>query len=76
MISGVVALMLQANPNLSWRDVRLILAKTARQVNSSSAGWTSYEGYHFNHEYGFGVATRPLPWPRRAPGRAWAAVRR
>ena len=71
MISGVVALMLQANPNLSWRDVRLILAKTARQVNSSSAGWTSYEGYHFNHEYGFGVADAAAAV---AQARTWQSV--
>lgn len=30
MVSGVVALMLAANPNLGWRDVRIILAQTAR----------------------------------------------
>lgn len=30
MVSGVVALMLQANPALSWRDVRWLLARTAR----------------------------------------------
>ncbi len=29
MVSGVIALMLQANPNLSLRDVKYILAKTA-----------------------------------------------
>ena len=31
--SGVVALMLEANPNLSWRDVKHILAKTATHVD-------------------------------------------
>jgi subtilisin family serine protease len=36
MVSGVVATMLSANPNLSWRDVKYILAATARQVHSSS----------------------------------------
>lgn len=30
MVAGVVALMLEANPNLSWRDVRWILAATAQ----------------------------------------------
>jgi subtilisin family serine protease len=35
-VSGVVALMLQANPNLTWRDVRHILASTARRVNATS----------------------------------------
>ncbi|MCH2184050.1 MAG: S8 family serine peptidase, partial [Mariniblastus sp.] len=31
MVSGVVALMLQANPELSWRDVQEILIRSARQ---------------------------------------------
>ena len=45
MISGVIALMLQANPNLTWRDVPLVLARSARQVDPTNAGWTSYGGY-------------------------------
>ena len=32
-ITGVVALMLSANPNLSWRDVRHILATTSKQMD-------------------------------------------
>jgi len=32
-VTGVVALMLNANPNLTWRDVRHILATTSRQVD-------------------------------------------
>lgn len=30
-VSGVIALMLEANPNLSWRDVQEILVRSARQ---------------------------------------------
>ncbi|MDO4682705.1 MAG: S8 family serine peptidase [Lautropia sp.] len=56
MVSGVAALMLQANPNLSWRDVRLVLAQSARRVDSTSPNWTTFGGLHFNHEYGFGAA--------------------
>lgn len=55
MVSGVVALMLQANPELSWRDVRLVLAQSARQVDPRSPGWTRFGGLNFHHEYGFGV---------------------
>jgi hypothetical protein len=33
-VSGVAALMLEANPRLTWRDVRVILAKTARRVDA------------------------------------------
>lgn len=32
-LSGVVALMLAANPNLTWRDVREILRATARKID-------------------------------------------
>ncbi len=31
LVSGVIALMLEANPNLSWRDVQEILLRSARQ---------------------------------------------
>ena len=34
MVSGVVALMLEANPDLGWRDVQTILAHSSRQVGS------------------------------------------
>jgi len=35
MVSGVVALMLEANSNLSWRDVRWLLARSARPADLS-----------------------------------------
>jgi kexin len=57
--AGVVALMLAANPSLGWRDVRIILAQTARKNDVGDAGWALTGGtpqYHFNHKYGFGVA--------------------
>ena len=63
IVSGVVALMRSANPNLTWRDVKLILAASARQNDSSDSGWqtgalvygSDSERYTFNHDYGFGV---------------------
>ena len=67
MVSGVVALMRQVNPDLSWRDVKLILANSARQNDPMDDGWEqgalkydsfsgeSEEKYYFNHKYGFGV---------------------
>jgi kexin len=57
MVSGVVALMLSANPSLTWRDVRLILAGTARRNDPTDASWQAPAyGYRFSHRYGFGVA--------------------
>ena len=56
-IAGVAALMLEMNPNLGWRDVRAILAKTARQNDPTDAGWiTNAAGLKVNHQYGFGAA--------------------
>lgn len=37
MVSGVVALIMQANPDLTWRDIKHILAVTARKVDASTA---------------------------------------
>jgi subtilisin family serine protease len=33
IVSGVIALMLEANPNLTWRDVQEILVRSARQTD-------------------------------------------
>ena len=49
--------------NLTWRDVKLILAASARQNDSSHVGWeqgalrygSDTDYYWFNHDYGFGV---------------------
>ena len=56
MVSGVVALMLSANPSLGWRDVPIILARTARMTDSGDPGWRyNAAGYHYNSKYGFGL---------------------
>ena len=62
-VAGVAALIRHANPELTWRDVKLILAASARKNDEENTGWedgalqygSSAERYHFNHEYGFGV---------------------
>jgi len=55
VVAGVVALMLDANPSLTWRDVIAILAGTATQNDPGAPGWwTNSAGLHFNHRYGFG----------------------
>lgn len=56
MVSGVVALMLEANPGLSWRDVRYILAKSAKKNDPQHSDWTTNgAGLNINHSYGFGL---------------------
>ena len=69
--SGAIALLLDAAPELTWRDVKYILAKTARQIDPDIPpvkiafggeaavlrhGWiTNAAGYHFHNWYGFGA---------------------
>jgi subtilisin family serine protease len=54
-VSGVIALMLQANPALTWRDIRHILATTSRRVNSAQSAITNstYFGTAFTLEQGW-----------------------
>jgi subtilisin-like proprotein convertase family protein/subtilisin family serine protease len=69
--AGVIALILEANPALTWRDVKHILASTARQIDAARApvnitlsdgsyvaepGWvTNAAGFRFHNWYGFGM---------------------
>ena len=62
IVSGVAALVRAANSNLTWRDVKLILAASARKNDPTDTGWeegaSKYRAtgkYDFNHQYGFGV---------------------
>jgi Ca2+-binding RTX toxin-like protein len=70
VVSGVAALMLEANPLLGWRDVQDIMAITAMHTTGNLSGgvsgdmafgWTMNKaltvnggGYHFSNDVGFG----------------------
>ncbi|MEO0018430.1 MAG: hypothetical protein RLZZ522_1713, partial [Verrucomicrobiota bacterium] len=53
--AGVVALMLEKNPNLGWRDVQEILIRTAVQPPASTGWVTNPAGLDFNHDFGAGL---------------------
>lgn len=54
--AGIVALILQRNPNLGWRDVREILIRSSKRVNPADSGWTGNgAGFRFHHDYGAGL---------------------
>jgi kexin len=56
MVAGVAALMLEANPALSYRDVRYLLATTARKNDPLHPEWTQNgAGRWINPNYGFGA---------------------
>lgn len=73
-VSGAIALMLEANPNLGWRDVKHILVRTAEKNNPAHVGWVNNAaGHHVNHAYGFGTidataaATLATTWTNVGP---------
>ncbi len=56
MVSGAAALLLQARPDLSWRDVRAIIARSARRNDTTSTGWAINGANLATHyQYGFGA---------------------
>ncbi len=56
MVSGSIALILEACPNLTWRDVKYVIAKSAKQNDINNKNWiTNSQGFHFNRDYGFGL---------------------
>jgi len=60
LVSGIVALMLEANPDLGYRDVQKILAYSTRHPNVQSwkengASDLNLGGLSFNDKSGFGV---------------------
>ena len=69
MVSGVIALMLEVQPQLSWREVRTILAETARENRPDDPSWSVTElqkwppqllagqpvRKRFSRRFGFGV---------------------
>ncbi len=63
IVAGVAALIREANNALTWRDVKLILAASARKVAPNNSDWkqggfkygSTTDRYNFNHKYGFGM---------------------
>lgn len=61
MMSGVIALILEANPALTWREVKDILARTSVQVDSGNLGMTgTVGGVAYDSEQGW-VTNHALP---------------
>lgn len=62
IVSGVVALMLEANPDLGYRDIQDILALSSRKIDPTSASWETNGATNWNgggnlvsHDFGFGL---------------------
>ena len=61
LAAGVIALMLEANPDLGWRDVQEILIRCARQLRPDDAGWhLNAAKIPFSHDFGAGLIDAAL----------------
>ena len=73
-VAGVIALMIEANPDLSWRDVQHILIHSTTKNDPDDVQWVqNAAGLHFNPKYGFGLVNaetavkKAISWPSVNP---------
>ncbi|CAM9397969.1 unnamed protein product [Lampetra fluviatilis] len=56
MAAAIIALALEANPRLTWRDVQHLVVRTSRPAHLVAADWTTNgAGRRVSHLYGFGL---------------------
>ena len=56
LVAGVLALVLEAKPGVSWRDVQHILVHSSRRTDPAHSSWsTNGANLTHSHVYGFGV---------------------
>jgi furin len=56
LAAGICALALEANPNLTWRDMQHIVVRTARPQNLIASDWqTNGVGRNVSHSFGYGL---------------------
>lgn len=56
MAAAIIALALEANPDLTWRDVQHIIVRTSRPLDLKAPDWTTNAmGRKVSHSYGYGL---------------------
>ncbi|KAH9809177.1 pheromone processing endoprotease kex2 like protein [Teratosphaeria destructans] len=73
LVAGMYALMLEANPNLTWRDIQWITVLTAVKIDQES-DWTMNEAVkkEFSHQFGYGKADA---WALVERAKNWTSVK-
>ena len=78
--AGILALVLEANPLLTWRDVQHLVVQTSRLVDPTHASWvTNQAGLHHSNAYGFGsmdagaLVTKAKTWINVGPSTPWTS---
>ena len=56
MAAAIIALTLEANPSLTWRDVQHLMVYTSKPRNLKATDWrTNGLGRKVSHSYGYGL---------------------
>uniref|UniRef100_A0A8D3A6T8 Furin (paired basic amino acid cleaving enzyme) b n=1 Tax=Scophthalmus maximus TaxID=52904 RepID=A0A8D3A6T8_SCOMX len=56
LAAGIIALALEANMNLTWRDMQHLVVRTSRPGHLSAGDWkTNGVGRRVSHSYGYGL---------------------
>ncbi|XP_078102801.1 proprotein convertase subtilisin/kexin type 7 [Sander vitreus] len=71
LAAGMVALMLQVRPCLSWRDVQHIITFTATKCDNSADWRVNGAGFHHSHQHGFGLLNA---WRLVNAAKVWESV--
>ncbi|XP_077162316.1 proprotein convertase subtilisin/kexin type 7 [Paroedura picta] len=72
LAAGMIALMLQVRPCLTWRDVQHIIAFTATKYEDHRAHWdTNQAGLSHSHQHGFGLLNA---WRLVNAAKIWESV--
>ncbi|XP_018595927.1 proprotein convertase subtilisin/kexin type 7 [Scleropages formosus] len=72
LAAGMVALMLQVRPCLTWRDVQNIIVYTAKKYEDKDAEWkTNGAGFSHSHQHGFGLLNA---WRLVNAAKVWESV--
>ncbi len=74
LVSGITALMLEANPTLTWRDVQHIMVHSGHKNSPLDSSWsTNGAGHIVSHKWGYGTLDGGLAishsenWTRVSP---------
>lgn len=72
LAAGIIALVLEARPDLHWRDIQGLVANTSVVVDPQDPDWsTNSNGYHHSHNYGFGRIDAPNLLSKAAGWVSW-----
>lgn len=71
LAAGMVALMLQVRPCLTWRDVQHIVAFTATQCDPTADWGENGAGFYHSHQHGFGLLNA---WRLVNAAKVWESV--